>query len=289
MSRDRERTGYAQPPRQSQFKPGQSGNPAGRPRKVKAAPTALPKLEPTRTLIAREAARLVTVRNGDERSEVTSTEAVLRAMAMKAMQGGILAARTYIQLNMAEDERQHAKRRERFDFWANYVDAERAKIAVAERRGEPAPPSLPHPDDIELDYITLEVKFTGPVDEETQGRILRRKARSDLYFELMVFCGETKNPLPTQDAQIVGPYTLLYLIQLTTLPPRIRELSDEVFEAIEQRIRGRRDIWHGDLEQRCAELNVPFDPGSTQTACVDLRDLGYEFVNGEFVESRRRK
>jgi Family of unknown function (DUF5681) len=82
MSRDHERTGYAQPPRQSQFKPGQSGNPAGRSRKVKAAPVALPKLEPTRTLIAKEAARLVTVRNGDERSEVTSTEAVLRAIGL---------------------------------------------------------------------------------------------------------------------------------------------------------------------------------------------------------------
>jgi hypothetical protein len=138
-------------------------------------------------------------------------------------------------------------------------------------------------------YSTLEVKFTGPVDEEMQGRMLRRKARSDLYFELMAFYRETKNPVPTQDAQIVGSYTLLYLIQLTTLPPRISELSDEVFEAIEQRMRERRDIWQGDLEQRCAELNVPFDPGITQTACVDLRDLGYEFVNGEFVERKRRK
>lgn len=101
--------------------------------------------------------------------------------------------------------------------------------------------------------------------------------------------GETKKPLPTQDAQIVGSYTLLYLIQLTALPPRIRELSDEVLEAIEQRTRGRRDIWQGDLEQRCAELNVSFDPGITKTACVDLRDLGYEFVNGEIVERKRRK
>ena len=67
-------------------------------------------------MIAREAARLVTVRNGDERSEVTSTEAELRAVAMKVMQAGVLATRTYIQLKMAEDERQHAKRRERFDF-----------------------------------------------------------------------------------------------------------------------------------------------------------------------------
>ena len=289
MSRDPERTGYAQPPRQSQFKPGQSGNPAGRPRKVKAAPATLPKLEPTRTLIAREAARRVTVRNGDERSEVTSSEAVIRAVAVKAMQGGILAARTYIQLNMAEDDRQHAKRRERFDFWASYVDTERAKIAVAERRGEPVPTSLPHPDDIELDYSTLEVKFTGPIDEETQACVLRRKARSDLYFELMTYYGEYKNPVPTQDAPIFGMYSLFYFIQLSTLPPRMRDLCDEVFEAIRQRAYKGRRIWHDYLEQRCAELNVPFDPGITQTACIDLRDLGYEFVKGEIVERKRRK
>jgi hypothetical protein len=73
------------------------------------------------------------------------------------------------------------------------------------------------------------------------------------------------------------------------LPPRIRDLSDEVFEAIRQRAYKGRHIWHDYLEQRCAELNVPFDPGITQTACVDLRDLGYEFVNGEFVERKQRK
>ncbi len=75
--------GYRKPPTRTQFKPGQSGNPRGRPKK-------------TRTLdedIARELNRTIRIRENGEELKVTKRRAVAKAAVNLAAKGDRAAMR----------------------------------------------------------------------------------------------------------------------------------------------------------------------------------------------------
>ena len=69
--------GYGKPPSHSRFKPGQSGNPKGRP---KGLPTAS-------EIFMREASRLVRVQVGDRVETISKLEAVFRKLMGAALAG----------------------------------------------------------------------------------------------------------------------------------------------------------------------------------------------------------
>ena len=75
--------GYGRPPVHTRFQKGQSGNPGGR---RKGQPT-------VQELIAREAARLVKIKNGDKVETLTKHEVVVRRLWGNAMQGDLGALR----------------------------------------------------------------------------------------------------------------------------------------------------------------------------------------------------
>ena len=75
--------GYGRPPKGSRFKPGQSGNPKGRPK-------APPKLE---ELIAKEAAKLISVSVDGEKQKLPQLAVVIKALFQKAMKGDLTAAK----------------------------------------------------------------------------------------------------------------------------------------------------------------------------------------------------
>ena len=75
--------GYGRPPVHTRFKPGQSGNPAGR---RKGQPG-------VQELIMREAARLVKVKRGEEIETITKYEVVIRQLWKVAMEGDLIAIR----------------------------------------------------------------------------------------------------------------------------------------------------------------------------------------------------
>lgn len=75
--------GYGKPPKASQFKPGQSGNPKGRPK-------AAPKLE---ELIAKEAAKFISVTVDGEKQNLPQLAVVVKALFQKAMKGDLTAAK----------------------------------------------------------------------------------------------------------------------------------------------------------------------------------------------------
>ncbi len=80
--------GYCRPPKQHQFKPGQSGNPKGR---SKGAPT-------LQEVMAKEAAKHVKVKQGDKITSVPKLEALARRVFNKALEGDLAAARIIFQL-----------------------------------------------------------------------------------------------------------------------------------------------------------------------------------------------
>ena len=76
------------PPKAHQFKPGQSGNPKGRPKGVPSLQEAL----------ARKAARFVKVKQGEEIVKVPKIVALARRVFAKALEGDLAAARLVFQL-----------------------------------------------------------------------------------------------------------------------------------------------------------------------------------------------
>jgi hypothetical protein len=82
------RVGYGRPPRSTQFKPGQVGNPKGRPRGSANA----------RTVVERALKKQITVRKGKKTCKMSMLEALADTYAIKAVQGDRHAAGVLIGL-----------------------------------------------------------------------------------------------------------------------------------------------------------------------------------------------
>ncbi|MDP8997992.1 MAG: DUF5681 domain-containing protein [Pseudomonadota bacterium] len=89
--------GFAKPPVATRFKPGQSGNPKGRP---KGSKTTVPSLaeERIKKLILEEAYRTIPVLEKGRRITIPMISAVLRAVAMNAAKGNNRAAMLFTTL-----------------------------------------------------------------------------------------------------------------------------------------------------------------------------------------------
>jgi hypothetical protein len=74
--------GYAKPPRHSQFKPGQSGNKAGRSKRSNAI----------KTLVLEELDERIDIREGNREKTITKQRALIKAMVAKAIKGDMRAA-----------------------------------------------------------------------------------------------------------------------------------------------------------------------------------------------------
>ena len=120
-----DKVGYGRPPKHSQFRTGQSGNPAGRPK-------ATPDLVST---LRKALARKVTVA-GQER-KVTLQEALFRRLRELAQQGDRRAQK--LQQEIAQAHEAQVKR----DRGAEAIDWIAKRRRLAEKLGRP----LPEPDD----------------------------------------------------------------------------------------------------------------------------------------------
>lgn len=82
--------GYGKPPLHSRFKPGQSGNPRGRPKGTKNLKTDL----------AEELRERVVIREGGQSKEVTKQQAVIKAILKRTLQGDSRASTLLTSLMM---------------------------------------------------------------------------------------------------------------------------------------------------------------------------------------------
>ncbi len=80
--------GYGRPPKNGQFKPGQSGNPKGRRKGSKNLATDL----------AEELGETIRIREGDRNLRVSKQRAMLKALVAKALKGDARAASLLIAL-----------------------------------------------------------------------------------------------------------------------------------------------------------------------------------------------
>ena len=87
MSDDYE-VGYGKPPKTTQFKPGQSGNPKGRPKGTKNL----------RTDLSEELAEKITVTEGGQQLVISKQRAMVKSLMAKSIKGETAAARALINL-----------------------------------------------------------------------------------------------------------------------------------------------------------------------------------------------
>jgi Family of unknown function (DUF5681) len=259
MSGDYE-VGYGKPPKAGQFAKGRSGNPGGRPKKKQAVNDATlhPGHLPTQAAIAMEGRRLIAVKSADGVEELPATQVVMRSLFNQAAKGGVLAARTLIGLQQAEDERQYRARRKLYDYWQDYCANARQLLDAATAAGEPEPDLYPHPDDMEFDFSNLEVRICGPIDAEGALGYERSKRFCEFAFEMSVYVGEDNFFDESDKASArLGAWFWLHVIARRQLPPRLQALSVETSNRQLMRVAGPRWRWKEHLIEECAALGIP--------------------------------
>ena len=165
--------GYAKPPTQSQFKPGKSGNPHGRPRKLK------PKTSGDATdhdhMLVADAKALVTITVNGKKKVMTTDRAIALQLAAKALKGDLKASGAYLAMVQRAQIRINAEW-DAFDatlrdYRSAWFDEKSKRAAMWPRRPEPAL----HPDEIVAHRDRGVVIFNGPKtdDEAHQWRTYR--------------------------------------------------------------------------------------------------------------------
>ena len=156
--------GYAKPPAKTRFKPGQSGNPRGRPKGAKNKPQHI-STDTLHDIILSEAYRKVTITEGNKRKEIPILRATVRSIALAAAKGQHSAQKLLLDIvNKTEAAKRQAYERTAQEFvqyqfeWEEVFEQYRAK-------GLPLPNPAPHPHDLQFDEATGAITIIGPQNE----------------------------------------------------------------------------------------------------------------------------
>lgn len=271
-----DKVGYKSPPKHSRFKPGQSGNPKGRPKKRDPKPSC--GLTGFYKTILDQARRSIPVREGDRLKNISVFEAIIRAQHANALKGNSRAQHDVLVAiqHALEQERQSLDEEHR--FWAQIRDNKRRELDLAEMHGLDEADIIPHPDDIIIEP-GQPVRIIGPIDDGGAKRMeetIRLRDQLILQYELDVrgygldvsnaSCGQTStrsfgsiskpSPMLGFDGGIdkerflngyddATAYILAMLLE-STLPKRRRLSEDQWWH----RLARNRFLQKRDLEKR---------------------------------------
>jgi hypothetical protein len=176
--------GYGKPPAHSRFKPGQSGNPSGRPKGSKKNPATPPlNEERLKSIVLEEAYRTIRINDAKGEVSVPMAQAIVRSLAVNAVKGNQRAQRLFTEL-LTTTERDNKRLHDEWLQTAIEYKVEWEKeLERRKRLGIDAPDPIPHPDHVVIDMQTGGVRITGPMTKEEKVRwdVLReRKAENDL-------------------------------------------------------------------------------------------------------------
>ncbi len=158
--------GYAKPPEATRFRPGQSGNPRGRPKGTKNRRPALHE-ERMKEIILDEAYRTITVRDGERNVTVSMAQAIMRSLAVNAAKGQHRAQRLFAELLSATERERVALQERFFNAALDYKIAWERELARRDALGiTDLPPPLPHPDHVVIDVRSGTVRMLGPATKE---------------------------------------------------------------------------------------------------------------------------
>ncbi|MBV9219157.1 MAG: hypothetical protein JO163_23025 [Methylobacteriaceae bacterium] len=157
--------GYAKPPQATRFRPGQSGNPHGRPRGSK---NKLPALndERLKTIVLQEAYRTIAVTDRGRTVSISMAQAIIRSMALAAAKGHQRSQRLFTQLLSTTEAANFALHQKFLGTAIDYKNWWDEELRRRRLLGIAGPDPIPHPDDIIIDANTGNVNINGPMTKE---------------------------------------------------------------------------------------------------------------------------
>jgi hypothetical protein len=176
--------GYRKPPKAHQFKPGQSGNLKGRPRKKKkvALPPGLAPL--TADVILAEARRIVPVRDGAKVQDLDTLQALVRALNITGLKGNRRALVDAIKLARIAEEAAEKEWSALAESVLQYKLNWKEEFAHCRANRLPRPDPVPHPDDVVLDHVNRRIIYNGPQNAAEKAYWDRKlEHRDDLEWE----------------------------------------------------------------------------------------------------------
>ncbi len=178
--------GFGKPPQESQFKPGTSGNPKGRPKGSKNKPRN-PHDQVLRRIIIDEAYRDIDVQEGPRTVKVPMAVAVVRAIQVAAVRGNAHAQRLATELLKnaeaairADHENYVRVLRDYKDYWENELERRR-RAGITD-----LPDPVPHPDHIEFDFEHDTVLILGPKSQREKDELDSLIANKEFYHGQLV-------------------------------------------------------------------------------------------------------
>ncbi len=155
--------GYGRPPSEHRFKPGRSGNPNGRSKKIKTELGSSPEWGTSTFASGRVLYEEVTVTQNGKSKKMPMIEAVHRRRAADALKGGNrLLQREVIAAADAHEQRiVQADIALYFEYKRKKIDGQKV-IEQARQAGRAEPFLLPHPDDIIIDDEMMTYRVDGP-------------------------------------------------------------------------------------------------------------------------------
>lgn len=183
--------GFAKPPEATRFKPGQSGNPKGRPKGAKNKRPALHE-ERMKAIILDEAYRGIQVRDGDRHVTIPMAQAVMRSIAVNAAKGHARAQRLFAELLASTENANKSLHDEWLDVAITYKVEWEKELRRREQLGiTDLPEPLPHPDDIIIDMNEGTARVVGPATKEEKAEyedlLLRRDEFAEEVDELLEY------------------------------------------------------------------------------------------------------
>jgi hypothetical protein len=152
--------GYGKPPKASQFSPGQSGNPKGRPKGARNKRPG-PHEERLKEIILEEAYRRVRVNDGKRQVTLPLVRTVMRSLGVNAARGQLRSQQAFTKL-VFETERDRKAQVDQTLEAIKYKNNWERELDRRKQLGVTGREPLPHPDDVHIDPNTGEVSIKGP-------------------------------------------------------------------------------------------------------------------------------
>lgn len=164
MPKRKGKGGYGDPPEEHQFKKGQSGNPAGRPRGAKNKKPLKRVMNELTDLILSEADRLVPVTEHGERIEVPLAQLIVRKMAADAAKGSDRARKEFLTMTKEAQQQRIDERASLIETAMTFQHNAWSELERCKNRGIDPPEIIPHPSAVDICLQTGTVTLTGPKD-----------------------------------------------------------------------------------------------------------------------------